>query len=47
MQMIPYARAAVITVVIQKNPPYFNEQLLVIDPLLALWPLLERIIPAP
>jgi len=46
MQLIPDPRAAVIAVILPKHPFYLNEQSLVIDPLLALGPLLERIIPA-
>jgi hypothetical protein len=47
MQLIPDPRAAVIAVILPKHPLYLNEQLLVTDPLLALGPLLERVIPAP
>ena len=41
MQLIPDPRAAVITVILPKHPFDLNEQLLVIDPLLTLGPLLE------
>jgi len=48
MQLIPDPRAAVIPVILPKHPFDLNEQLpAVIDPLLTLGPLLERIIPAP
>ena len=47
IKLIPYPGAAVITVVLQKNPSYLNEQLLVLDSMLAFRPLFKRIIPAP
>jgi len=47
MQLIPYSRTAIIAIVLQKNPSYLNEQLFVIDSILAFRPLLERVIPAP
>ena len=47
MQLIPDPRAAVIAVVLQKDPSYFNEQILAIGPPLTYRPLFVRVIPAP
>ena len=47
IELIPYPGATVITVVLQKDPSYLNEQLLVLYLILTYWTLLERVIPAP
>ena len=46
-QLVPYPRAAVVTVIIPKYTPYFNKQIIVIDPVLAFRPVFKRVIPAP
>ena len=47
IKLIPYPGAAVITVILQKDPSYLNDELLVLDSLLTLMTLLKRVIPAP
>jgi hypothetical protein len=46
-QLFPYPRAAVVTVIIPEYPAYFNEQIIVIDSVLAFRPFLKRVISAP
>ena len=46
-QLVPYPRAAVITIIIPEYPPYFNEQFIVTDSVLAFRPVFKRVIPAP
>jgi len=47
VQLVPDSWAAVITVVVQKNPSYFNEQVIVAKPALAFGPPLVSVISAP
>ena len=47
IKLIPYPGATVVTIVLQKDPLYFNEQLLVLDSMLTFRSILERVIPAP
>ena len=47
IELIPYPGTAVITVVLEKYPSYLNEQLLILDSLLTLRPILKCVIPAP
>ena len=47
IKLIPYPGAAVVTVILQKDPPYLNGELLILDSLLTFGTRLKRVIPAP
>jgi len=47
VQMVPHPRAAVIMVIIPEYTPYFNEQFVVVDSVLAFRPTLIGVISAP